>query len=151
MSVNAGSLILPLGAAIAGNLLYHLASRGASGSGTPFATLAVVYLMGCIAAAILAVSVESAPLKSFGDVAMRPATLLLAAAVLMIEVGFLYAYRAGAPISSSSLLVNATVAVVLAGVGFLWYKESADWRAAAGLALTVTGVLLLASSRASAP
>lgn len=144
MNSNFGVIALPLGVALLGNCLYHLTSRAAALQGTPFSTLAAVYLLGCIAATLIAVSFEGAGPASFGRMMTTPWAVMLAAAVLMIEVGFLFAYRAGAAISSSSLLVNASVAVILALVGIVALKEPLTWKLALGLALTIAGVVLIA-------
>lgn len=148
MNNTMGAFALPLGITLLGNCLYHLTSREVSTQGAPFSILAIVYLFGCIAATLIAFSVESANAASFGRILAAPWALLLAAAVLMIEVGFLFAYRAGAPISTSSLLVNASVAVILALVGVVALREPFSWKLLLGLALTIGGVILIASSQA---
>ena len=144
MNSNMGVIALPLGIALLGNCLYHLTSREAALQGAPFSILAIVYLFGCVAATLIAVSFEGANMAAFARIMTAPWAALLAVAVLMIEVGFLFAYRAGAPISSSSLLVNASVAVILALVGVIALKEPFGWKLMAGVTLTTMGVILIA-------
>ncbi len=142
---------LPLLVAIIGNILYHLSSRAAPAGASPFAILAMVYLIGFIGTLGLAVFVDGAKPATILSLLGRPAILVLALAVVLIEVGFLYAYRAGAPVSTSSLVVNGTVALVLAGIGALILREENDWRMVLGMAITIIGVALIATSKSAAP
>jgi drug/metabolite transporter (DMT)-like permease len=135
---------LPLFFAVLGNLIYHLASRGTSGS--PFAVLAVVYLFACIGCAAIALGIEGGNARTALSTALSPASLIFAVAVVMIEVSFIYVYRSGVPLASASLLVNASVAILLAAIGVMLFREGMNWRLAAGIVLTLAGVILTATS-----
>jgi drug/metabolite transporter (DMT)-like permease len=148
-TMNSNAIFLPLAAALTGNVIYHLASRSASSGASAFATMAIVYLIGAVLAGVIALSLERAGANSFAEAARHPAIYALAIAVLMIEAGFLLAYRAGAAVSSSSLLVNSSVAVVLALIGIVALKEGFNWRLGFGMALTLAGVIIISTSRAS--
>lgn len=139
-----------LGAALIGNLLYHLASRSAAEGGSPFAMLAVVYLVAFIGTAALAIGVEGVRAGDIARGLTRPPVLLLALAVPLIEAGFLWAYRYGAPVSTASLMVNASVAVMLALIGILLFREGFNARMAAGFVLTLAGVALIGWGKGSA-
>jgi drug/metabolite transporter (DMT)-like permease len=141
--------VVPLFAALIGNCLYHLSSRGAAQKAPPFATLTAVYLVATALSLVMALSVERATLRTVTNILFAPTALLLAAAVVMIEVGFLFAYRANAPIASSSLLVNASVAVILALIGIAVFREGVSGRVLAGMAVTLIGVIVIATAPAS--
>jgi drug/metabolite transporter (DMT)-like permease len=143
--------LAPLLATLAGNCVYHLASRGAAQKAPPFATLAVVYVLAAALSLGFAVTVERMSVASLARSLTQPTALLLAAAVVLIEVGFLFAYRRGAPISSSSLLVNASVAVVLALLGVSVLGERMSRQAIVGMVLTLTGVLIIATVPTTQP
>jgi drug/metabolite transporter (DMT)-like permease len=139
---------LPLFFAVLGNLIYHLASRGTSGS--PFAVLAVVYLFACIGCAAIAVWMEGGGAGAAFSTAFSPTSLIFAVAVVMIEVSFIYVYRSGVPLASASLQVNASVAILLAAIGVMLFREGMSWRLAAGITLTLAGVILTATAEGQA-
>lgn len=142
---------LPLLAAILGNVLYHLSSKAAPAGSSPFTILAVVYLFGFIGTAAMALVLEGPSAAKLGALATKPAVLILALAVVLIEVGFLYAYRAGAPVSTSSLLVNATVALALAGMSTILFHERINAQMAVGMVVALIGVGLIATAKAAHP
>jgi drug/metabolite transporter (DMT)-like permease len=141
--------MIGLAAALFGNILYHLMSRSASAGGKPFTMLAIVYALATGLAVTLAVLAESArPADLLRPLGM-PAVAALALAVVMIEAGFLWAYGQGAPVSTSSLLVNAGVAVVLALLGVVLFREGVNARLIGGFALALAGVWLIGTARAT--
>lgn len=141
---------LGLLAALLGNVLYHLMSKSASAGGKPFTLLAIVYAVATALAVTLAVFAESARPADLVRPLTTPAVLALALAVVMIEAGFLWAYGRGAPVGSASLIVNAGVAVVLAVLGVLLFREGVNMRLIGGFALALAGVWLIGTARTAA-
>ena len=148
MSNSLSPWVVGLIAALFGNVLYHLMSKAVAG-GKPFTTLALVYGMAMLIAGLLAYFAESARPADLARVAASPSVLLLAIAVVMIEAGFLWAYAHGAPIGTSSLIVNAAVAAALAVLGVLLFQEVLNARLFAGFGLTLAGVWLIGTARAA--
>lgn len=142
---------LPLLAAIIGNILYHLSSKAAPAGSSPFTILAIVYFFGFAGCAVMALVLEGPTAAKLGGLVSKPAVLVLALAVVLIEVGFLYAYRAGAPVSTSSLLVNATVALALAGMSTILFREGVNAQMAVGMVVALIGVALIATAKAAHP
>lgn len=138
---------LGLAAALLGNVLYHLMSKSASAGGRPFTTLAIVYALATGLAVALAVLAESARPADLLRPLGTPAVVALALAVVMIEAGFLWAYGRGAPVGTASLIVNAGVAVVLAVLGVMLFREGMNARLIAGFALALAGVWLIGTAR----
>ena len=69
--------------------------------------------------------------------------VFLGFAILMIELGFLYAYRTGWKISTASIITGAFTAVALALIGVLWYKEGLTIINIVGIVLSIIGVILI--------
>ena len=61
----------------------------------------------------------------------------------MIELEFLYAYRTGWIISTTSDITGSFTAVVLALIGVLWYKEDLTTINIVGIVLSLIGVILI--------
>jgi drug/metabolite transporter (DMT)-like permease len=141
---------LGLLAALLGNVLYHLMSKSASAGGKPFTLLAIVYAVATVLAVTLAVVAESARPADLVRPLTTPAVLALALAVVMIEAGFLWAYGQGAPVGSASLIVNVGVAVVLAVLGVLLFREGVNVRLIGGFALALAGVWMIGTARTAA-
>ena len=69
--------------------------------------------------------------------------VFLGFAIIMIELGFLYAYRTGWKISTASIITGSFTAVGLALIGVLWYKEDLTIINIAGIVLSLIGVILI--------
>jgi drug/metabolite transporter (DMT)-like permease len=136
--------------ALAGNLLYHLVMRSAPKSIGAFSFLAVAYLVAGLVSLGIAMRYEAFTVGSLSRV-MHPSAFGIALAALVIEAGYLIAYRNGAAIGSASLLVNATVAVLLAIVGYVAFREKLSAQAIVGIVITAVGVLTLAFAKPALP
>ena len=63
--------------------------------------------------------------------------------LLCAEFGYILLYRAGWKISMASLLANVSVALLLAGIGVLLYKDVLMPRQIIGIILCLAGVFFL--------
>lgn len=135
--------------ALVGNLFYHLVMRTAPKDLGPFTFLGVAYLLAGIASLGIAGKYESLTVGSLART-LHPNTFAIAFAVLLIEAGYLIAYRHGAAIGTASLMVNATVAAALALIGWFIFRERVSAQAMIGIAVTFAGVLTLAFAKVPA-
>jgi drug/metabolite transporter (DMT)-like permease len=71
------------------------------------------------------------------------ASYALGAAVLEIEVGFLYAYRIGGNISTTNLLSSSLAVVTLLLVGYFFYHDQITSYKILGIALCMAGIILI--------
>lgn len=129
--------------ALAGTVLYHLVIRTAPKGLEPFSLLTIVYVSAGLVSLGIAVKYEDVTLQSLSR-NLHPSAFGIALSVLMIEAGYLLAYREGAAIGTASLLVNATLAVLLAIIGWVVFRERLSTQAIIGIAITAAGVLTLA-------
>lgn len=63
--------------------------------------------------------------------------------LVVVEFGYILLYRAGWKISMASLMINITVALLLAGLGVLFYKEILLPRQVVGIILGLLGIFFL--------
>lgn len=134
---------LPLLLAVAGAVVYHVAQKSVPAASAPFVVIGLAYAAG-LAVCVAAVVAGGADVGSTLRASWRPA-IAVGLGALAIETGFLLAYRAGWPISTASLGVNVTVAVVLLVVGLAAFGEALSVRQWAGAAACLVGLALLAS------
>ncbi|WP_412068007.1 hypothetical protein [Rubrivirga sp. IMCC43871] len=133
---------LPLVLALAGAVAYHLAQKAVPETAAPFVVIGLAYAVGLLACLGAVVALGSPVAETLRD-SWRPG-LGIGLGALVIEAGFLLAYRAGWPLSTASLGVNVAVAVVLLVVGVLAYGEALTPRQWTGLVACGVGLLLLA-------
>lgn len=131
------------------NVGYHLLQRAIRPDLNPALSLVATY------ATALLISLCALPFFR-GDTAWSEQlpklgwmSFALGLAVVLLELGFLLAYRAGWNISVAALYSNATVALLLLPVGLLAFHEGMDARKAAGLLCTFAGLLLLSQKPTS--
>ncbi len=139
MNVVYGSLLL----VVISTAVYHLAQKTLSTQGAPFALLTVVYgvaLVVCAAGWMLA---PQGPRPSELLHLSNWPVLVLALAVVGIELGVYGTYRAGWAVSTLPVLVNGAVVLCLAPVAVLAFRERLGLPQLGGVACVLLGVYLL--------
>jgi multidrug transporter EmrE-like cation transporter len=71
------------------------------------------------------------------------APVLLGLVIVGLEVGFLYAYKAGWAVSTASVVQSAFLALALIAVGALLYKEAVTPNKLVGIALCLVGLVFI--------
>jgi len=67
----------------------------------------------------------------------------LGAAVLGIEAGYLFAYRAGGNLSTTNLMASSLVVVTLLLIGYFFYHDQITSRKIIGIAMCLLGIILI--------
>ncbi|MGB3543446.1 hypothetical protein [Rubrivirga sp.] len=137
------SALAPLSLALVGAVVYHLSQKSVPDGAGPFVVIGVAYAVG-LATCVGIVVASGAPVLESARAAWRPA-IGVGLGVLAIEAGFLLAYRAGWPLSTASLIVNVSVAVVLLVAGLAFFGESLTARQWAGIGACLVGLALITS------
>jgi uncharacterized membrane protein len=134
---------LPFFMATVGTLLYHLAQKSIPATSNPFFVLMLAYVVGIITCAICATFFPSE--KSFLDSIREGnwAVFAVGVAVVLIEIGFLLAYREGWKISTTAVAANVAVTVLLVPIGFAVYREQLSLRIIIGVIFCVLGLILV--------
>ena len=60
-----------------------------------------------------------------------------------LEVGFIYAYKAGWQVNTAAIVQSAFLAVALIFVGLLLYHEPMTWNKLAGVGICVVGLVFI--------
>jgi uncharacterized membrane protein len=129
--------------AVGGILLYHLAQKSIPAGLNPFFVLMLAYAVGILTCAICAFFFPSD--KSFlGSIRETNwAVVAVGISVVLIEIGFLLAYRAGWKISTAAVATNVAGTVLLIPIGLAVYKEQLSIRIIIGLIFCVLGLILV--------
>lgn len=132
-----------LGVATLGSVLYHAGQKALPAQVNPMLLLMGVYVVAFILAALaLPFFRDPAHPLRFGP-GFPWAMLGVGLGILLIEGGFLLAYRHGASLQWSGVAVNGLAAVVLVPVAVLLFREGFSLAKAMGILLTLSGMALL--------
>ena len=135
-------LSLPL--IVAGVLLYHVSQKSIPKHVNPIFAFAFAYALAfIICVAILYASGEIK--KSIEIIHNRDwlPLIFLGLSLIPVELGFLYAYRTGWKISTTSITTGPFITIALALIGTLWYKEELSITNFIGIGLCIAGVVCL--------
>jgi len=128
---------------IFGGVLYHVAQKSVPRAVSPFAAIMIAYAIGAALCAIgMAFDRNGGPLLDSVKNS-NWAVAALGVGALVIEVGFLLAYRAGWNVSMTSVVTNISVALILIPIGLFVFKENLSLRSAAGIACCLLGLYLI--------
>jgi hypothetical protein len=138
MNLYVGSIALT----IAGNIGYHLLNKSVAPQAHPFASLVATYGTGLVFS--LAVLATTAPQGVTGGLkGLNWASYALGLVVVLLEAGFLLAYRAGWKISVAAVYSNVAVGLLLLPIGYFIYRETMTATNVAGIALAVVALILM--------
>ncbi len=128
---------------ILGISLYHLAQRSIPSDLNPFVVVLAVYLVASVFCLGLLRWVPGIPGEVVPRKLLHPSVLLLALACLLIELGFLWVYRAGWKMAVVPLVANCTVTVLLTVAGWLLFRETPTLRQWLGITASAAGLWLM--------
>lgn len=137
------TMLWPLLLIVVSNTLYHICAKSVPESANAFGALTVTYLVGAaLSAAVFLAGVKPAnALSELGK--LNWASLALGFAIVGLEAGNVFLYRAGWKISSGSLVANISLAIVLLFVGYFLFHEAVTVRQLVGVAVCAAGLFLI--------
>jgi multidrug transporter EmrE-like cation transporter len=137
------SAFLPLTLAVAGSLVYHAAAKSIPKTIDPAAALIGLYAT-ALAGSVVTFALLKAPSAATSLARFwHPTVAAVGLGALLIELGFLLAYRGAWPVSTASVIANALVAVLLLPIGALFFAEAITVDRILGVVLCLIGVSLL--------
>jgi uncharacterized membrane protein len=134
-----GSILLIVSSVLA----YQLAQKFVPHDLNPWHALVVVYAVAlafCVAASLLDRSGKGF-LESMRGVNL--AVPFVGVAAVGIELGWILAFRAGWQLSITGLVSNVTVALLVAPIGLLFFKDKLGVQNLIGMALCLIGLSLV--------
>ncbi|MBQ6594158.1 MAG: EamA family transporter [Clostridia bacterium] len=135
--------IWPVALVVLSNIFYQICARSVPGDMDPFASLTVTYLIGAAASAILffVLGRGTGLWKEYGKLNWAPCVLGIV--IVGLEVGWIYAYKAGWQVSTGFIVQSAFLAAALLIVGYLLYHETISWNKIAGVILCMIGLAFI--------
>ncbi len=140
--MNWHTVSLPL--IVIGVILYHVSQKTIPRDANPLIALAAAYLIAfslCIVSLVLSGDIRKGG-ELFRNQNWIP-VILLGLTAIAIELGYLYAYRTGWKLSTTSITVGAFTTGAVALVGVFWFKEELTSLHAVGILLCIAGVVCI--------
>ena len=137
------SYIWPIALVVLSNIVYQICAKSVPKGMDAMASMTITYLVGAACSALLFFVTNRGGnlLQEYGKMNLAP--VLLGLSVVGLEVGFLYAYKVGWPVSTDSTVQSAFLAVALVAVGALLYHEAVTPSKLGGVALCLVGLYFL--------
>lgn len=129
---------------IISNVLYHIFQKTIPGTVNPVVSLIFTYATALVTSVIFLFLYPSKEgiVSAFKEI--HWASFALGVAVVGLEVGFLFAYRAGWNISLAALVANVLLSLILLPIGLAFYKETISLTNATGIVISIIGIILIA-------
>ena len=137
------SYVWPIALVVFSNTLYQICAKEVPGGVNAFATLTVTYLVGALASGVLffVTGNGASLLQEYGRLNWAP--FVLGLVILGLEAGWIYAYKAGWPVSTAFIVQSAILAGFLLAVGYVLYREPLAWNKVAGMVICLIGLYVI--------
>ncbi len=137
------NMLWPLLVIIGSNCFYHICAKSTPEKVNAFGALTVTYLVGAVISAIIYVA-SVKPANALTELRhVNWTAFVLGIAIVGLEAGNVFLYRAGWKISAGSVVSNISLAVVLLFVGYFLFRETITARQLLGIAVCAVGLLLI--------
>ena len=136
-------LIWPILVVILSNTFYNICMKSMPGDVNPFAALMITYLVATIISAIIFVFMVGPSNAGVEMSKINWTSVVLALAIVGLEVGYVFVYRAGWAVSTASVVANISLACVLLIVGYFLYRENVSINQIVGIAVCMFGLILI--------
>lgn len=134
--------IWPIALVLVSNTFYQICTKGVPSSVSPFASLTITYAVGMVVAAVMHYATyRSSIIKEITNVNWT--SYILGVVIVGLEVGWIYAYKAGWQVSTGNIVSSALLAVILIFVGLFLYKEQISWNKIVGIAICLVGLVFI--------
>jgi len=136
------SLLFAIAVVVTGQVVYHVAARGAPPHASPYVIIAIAYGVALLVTVIAGLVAHELSAE------IPPAGLLLrgvalGCAVPLVEIGYIYSYRRGLPISTGPLTVLAIATIVLLPIGVVHFRDQLSWLNVLGTVVAAVGIWLM--------
>ncbi len=133
-----------LGLAIVASVAYHVTQKYIPAGANPMVSILVTYLASLGLG--LVVLFTAYPVRDGLPAALRQlnwASVLLALALVGLELGFLLVYRSGWNISLATLIVNIAATLLLVPIGLWLFHEKVSAVNVIGIAVCLAGLVMV--------
>lgn len=133
----------PIGLIVFSNVFYQICAKQTPEGIHPLASLTVTYLVSAAASGILyyVLAPGANLMREYRN--LNWTSFVLGLALIGLEAGCIYMYKAGWNVNTGHLVHSSILAVLLVFVGYLLYHESITLTKVAGIGLCLAGLFLI--------
>ena len=132
---------LAMGMAVSANIVYHLCAKLIDSKTNPLVSLMAAYATATLICLVVSPFFTSHPLKELRSINCVP--IIFGASLVILELGFILAYRSGWKINSAAIFCNVAVGLLLIPIGFFFFKEHLSLTKTVGILFSLLGLFLL--------
>ena len=133
----------PIGLLVLSNVFYHITAKSLPAEVDAFLCMAVTYLVGAVISIALFLTIGNGGTISRQMAGINWAPFVMGLAIVGLEVGAIFMYKAGWEVSIGNIVQAIFVAIALLIVGVLVYKEVITATKVAGIAACLLGIILI--------
>lgn len=137
------SYIWPILLVIVSNSMYQICTKSVPSGLDPFASLTVTYLVSALLSAVLYFVLGNGGdlLREYSGLNWAP--FVLGLVIVGLEVGYIFAFRAGWPVSSAAIVQTSFVGMIMLFVGYFAFHETISASKIVGMLICLVGLYFL--------
>ena len=137
------SYFWPIALVVISNVIYQICAKSVPKDMDAMASMTVTYAVGAVCSAVLyfAMNKNGSLIQEYSRMNLAP--ILLGISVVGLEVGFIYAYKIGWPVSTASVVQSAFLALALIFAGAFLYHEAITVHKAIGIVICLIGLYFI--------
>lgn len=137
------SYIWPIGLVVLSNVMYQICAKSTPEAIHPLASLTVTYAVAALMSGILYFVLNRGGnlMKEYSHLSWSP--FALGVVIIGLEVGWIYAYKAGWPVSVGMIVQSSFLAVALLLVGYFLYHEALNASKVIGVMICLVGLYFI--------
>lgn len=136
-------MIWPVAVAVLSNVFYNISQKSTPNGINAFCALMTTYVVAAIISGILFICTSGVDNVAGEIHKLNWASFVLGLAIVGLEIGFIFLYRVGWPISIGPFVCNTTLCLVLLVVGYFFYHELISIKQLIGMILCIGGLILI--------
>ena len=136
----------PIALVILSNVMYQVCAKEVPSEMNAFASLTVTYTVAAASSVILffLLGGSSSGNGLIGEYSrINWAPFVLGVVIVGLEVGWIFAYKAGWEVSTGFIVQSAVLAILLLVLGYFLYHEALTWNKVLGVAICLIGLIFI--------
>lgn len=137
------TMVWPIILIVLSNIFYNICSKETPANINPFASLTITYIIGAGVSLFLYFALNRGGniIEEYKNI--NWSSLVLGLAIVGLEAGSIYMYKAGWNIGRGQIVHSIILAICLVIIGVIFYKESVTPTKVAGILICMFGLFLM--------